>query len=697
LSTSGGTMSGDIIFNNGIRLEYSTTHWITPRDTSGNMHLHTSSGGIYLDAPVIYIREKGTEANKITIDNGTLTATGDIAGANLSGTNTGDQTLPTLASLGAAAAATTLAGYGITNAIEKGAQIASAASWNTATKFGSTGELSQGAGNHALSVRSENNNDAFMSFHIGSDYAVHFGLDGASNRMHVGGWSDGTGTQYQLYDSRDFSVANVLNSNVTLATLGYTGATDANNITNNNQLTNGEGYTTNTGTLTDSNDRNYITDSRGAARLPSYYDDRYAQWDFQNYADTGVGGDGWHALLTVSKWASWDASHRQEQLIFSGDHLWRRTATSDTAWGTNKKIWDSGNLTNNNQLSNGSGFLTSNIGGTKLSFISGAGGSTFAANHYSMGVDTANGAWSSPNYSDLIIGYHTGIRLGAAYSGIRFYNNSPTTDTDNTGNGNGGEGLIMTVGGAAGSTDVSVVGTIVASNFSGASSGTNTGDQTTITGNAATSTITDGVKIRGFGNNEFTFHQASGAFEGYSGWHNYLISNHGNGSNYYNTIIAMPFWGPPKYSRREGNVYRGPYAFCTNETDFTTAYTIQVGLLRSTGDVVAYYSSDSRLKDNIIPIGNAIDKIKQLGGYEFDWNDNQSTFEGHDYGVIAQEVEKVFPELVKDREDGYKGVRYEKLAGVLIEGIKEQQITIENQQKQIDELKEIVGKLINNS
>jgi hypothetical protein len=79
-----------------------------------------------------------------------------------------------------------------------------------------------------------------------------------------------------------------------------------------------------------------------------------------------------------------------------------------------------------------------------------------------MGIDTANGAWNSPHYSDLIIGYHTGIRLGAAYSGIRFYNNSPTTDTDNTGNGNGGEGLIMTVGGAAGSTDVSVVGTIVA-------------------------------------------------------------------------------------------------------------------------------------------------------------------------------------------------------------------------------------------
>jgi hypothetical protein len=130
----------------------------------------------------------------------------------------------------------------------------------------------------------------------------------------------------------------------------------------NTQLTSAEiaamGYTSNTGTLTSSNDRNYITDTRGAARAPSYYNDRYAQWDFQNVADTGVGGDGWHALLTVSKWADWHASHRQEQLIFSGDHLWRRTATSDTVWGTNKKIWDSGNLTNNNQLSNGAGYKT---------------------------------------------------------------------------------------------------------------------------------------------------------------------------------------------------------------------------------------------------------------------------------------------------------------------------------------------------
>ena len=98
------------------------------------------------------------------------------------------------------------------NYIVKGSEVASAAAWTTATRFGSVGELSAGAGNHALSVRSANNNDAFMSFHIGGDYAVHFGLDGASNRLHVGGWSDGTGTQYQLYDSRDFATTDFATS-----------------------------------------------------------------------------------------------------------------------------------------------------------------------------------------------------------------------------------------------------------------------------------------------------------------------------------------------------------------------------------------------------------------------------------------------------------------------------------------------------
>ena len=103
--------------------------------------------------------------------------------------------------------------------------------------------------------------------------------------------------------------------------------------------------------------------------------------------------------------------------------------------------------------------------------------------------------------------------------------------------------------------------------------------------------------------------------------------------------------------------------------------------LNVVGDVVAFYSSDKRLKDNIIRIENPLEKIKKIGGYEFDWNDKQKTYEGHDIGVIAQEIQEVLPEVVTERDTGYLAVKYEKLVPLLIESIKEQQ-------KQIDEIKQ---------
>jgi hypothetical protein len=103
------------------------------------------------------------------------------------------------------------------------------------------------------------------------------------------------------------------------------------------------------------------------------------------------------------------------------------------------------------------------------------------------------------------------------------------------------------------------------------------------------------------------------------------------------------------------------------------------GSLNVTGDVVAYSTSDERLKDNVELISQPIDKLKQINGVSFDWND-KSEHSGHDVGVIAQQVEAVLPELVRTKDDGYKAVRYEKLVALLIEAVKEQQL-------QIDELK----------
>ena len=98
-------------------------------------------------------------------------------------------------------------------------------------------------------------------------------------------------------------------------------------------------------------------------------------------------------------------------------------------------------------------------------------------------------------------------------------------------------------------------------------------------------------------------------------------------------------------------------------------------------DVVAYASSDKRLKDNIQPIQNPLEKINQISGNSFVWNEEkQNIYKGKDYGVIAQEIENILPELVETRESGYKAVKYEKLVSLLIEGIKELS-------KEVEELK----------
>jgi hypothetical protein len=109
------------------------------------------------------------------------------------------------------------------------------------------------------------------------------------------------------------------------------------------------------------------------------------------------------------------------------------------------------------------------------------------------------------------------------------------------------------------------------------------------------------------------------------------------------------------------------------------------GRIDAEHDVVAFSTSDNRFKTNVTSIPNALEKITQIGGYEFDWIPNQELhgFEGHDVGVIAQEIEKVLPEVVTTRDSGYKAVKYEKIVPLLIEAIKEQQ-------KQIDELKNLI-------
>jgi len=93
-------------------------------------------------------------------------------------------------------------------------------------------------------------------------------------------------------------------------------------------------------------------------------------------------------------------------------------------------------------------------------------------------------------------------------------------------------------------------------------------------------------------------------------------------------------------------------------------------------------SSDNRLKTNIKTVENAVDTISALRGVTFDWKEGDTK----GIGLIAQEVEKIIPEIVTTDEDGYKGIKYTNIIGILVEAIKEQQEQINILKKQIEKL-----------
>ena len=112
--------------------------------------------------------------------------------------------------------------------------------------------------------------------------------------------------------------------------------------------------------------------------------------------------------------------------------------------------------------------------------------------------------------------------------------------------------------------------------------------------------------------------------------------------------------------------------------DISPSYQLDVaGTIRATGDVIAY--SDERVKENIKTIDNSLEKVSKLRGVEF----NKIGEDIKSIGVIAQEIEKVIPEVVREDDKGMKSVAYGNITGILIEAIKELKQEIEELKKQI--------------
>ena len=527
---------------------------------------------------------------------------------------------------------------------------------------------------------------------------------------------------------------------LTLGDLGYTGATNANYITNNNQLTNGAGY------LTSTNDRVYLTDSRGGFRLPSYYNDRYAQWDFQNESDTKAGGDAWHGVLTVSKWSAFDVSHRQEQLLFTGDSLKRRTAVSDSEWGEVKTIWDSGNInpivsatvsndTTTYTKADGTTFAlttsdaNSNTYVTSASFNSGNGVLTLTRNSGSVTVDL-DGRYlqSLPAHN------HDGVYLPIAgkaadsnlLDGLDLHtgrNNEANKVVRTDANGYIQAGWINTPSGAASTINKiycsqdDYVRYLTPANFRAQvtdgvyapASHTHAYDNYrswTISDGARSEEVTSGygLTVRGSGATSVVFDPAT----------NILTINSTDTNTDTNTTysagsglsLSGTTFSVQSDLRGEAWLIGPNTADYINVTstyiDFVLDSAVDMrlynnGTLHVEGDVIAYSTtiSDERLKDNVTTIQNPLDKIKALRGVEYTWNAGSRNGK-RDLGLIAQEVEEVIPEIVHehelpliDEESGtvYKTVDYEKMIAVLIEGMKEQQEQIDSLKAEIEVLK----------
>jgi len=103
--------------------------------------------------------------------------------------------------------------------------------------------------------------------------------------------------------------------------------------------------------------------------------------------------------------------------------------------------------------------------------------------------------------------------------------------------------------------------------------------------------------------------------------------------------------------------------------------------------------SDERLKNNVQEISKALDKLKQIRGVTFNYIEKPNDFEGDmpnsgvkNVGVIAQEIEKVLPELISEDDKGYKSVQYGNLAGFLVQVNKEQQVQSDAQEAKLEKL-----------
>lgn len=395
-------------------------------------------------------------------------------------------------------------------------------------------------------------------------------------------------------------------------------------------------------------------------------------------AELNVSGNGsaTQALLSDGDGTfSWGSSgHTTEELqdiigaMFSGNTETRISATYQDGDGTIDLVVD--DMTANTTYSVGDGGLTQN------NFTN--------ADHSKLDGIAAN---ATANVGDI-----TGVTAGTGMSGGGT-SGTVTLNCSITNNNQLSNGAGYTTN--TGTTTASNSQTFTNKTWNGASiaqgyltgqSGTNTGDQTSVSGSSgsctglsatatalATARTIGGTSFDGTANIAVALSATATALAtartiggvSFDGTANINLPGVNSAGSQNTTGTAAGISGSPTVDLNNLTCDQIGVNVAANGTD---------GRIDAGNDIVAFSSSDMTLKENIIAIPNALDKVLSLGGYTFDWKkerEEEHGYTGSDIGVLAQEVEQVLPSAVRDNCYGNKSVRYEKLIPLLVQSIKE--------------------------
>ncbi|MDB2580771.1 tail fiber domain-containing protein [Candidatus Poseidoniales archaeon] len=438
-------------------------------------------------------------------------------------------------------------------------------------------------------------NDAFMTFHVGADYAIYLGLDGGTNKLSVGGWSMGANS-YEIYHS---------GNKPSLAALGAQAA--------------GSYLTTAGGTLT--GDLSFGSQVSTWISSNAMIDAIGWNTSYGVYIGSDIGGTHYlrgNGTFTTggSTYNLWHTGNDGSGSGLDADLLDGQHGTYYANESTRKSVPSSGNY----QITNSTSPQTLGTGYLRHDFLNSAGppGSSYRS-VLSISSYTGGSQWTqlSFNYNN---GLNTPIYFRQnQYNGSTWSSWHQLWDSANDGSGSGLDADLLdglqTASGPTANTIptrtangdiaareiilssalITATPTVLVSMYPGTNQlvrttpaavalgmsawtsindGSGSGlDADLLDGNqasafATTSSNVTGLAITGLGTNNLSYGQTSGSLNGYTGWASHFIGNHGAGATYYMQDIIMPFWSSPKYSRRQGSTtVLGPYDFWTSEND----------------------------------------------------------------------------------------------------------------------------------